>query len=134
MPELPHVCAFLVCDHVWQDPHTGKWTLLGVFDTLWASREPITHGPFAVYLNLTNMRGEYNLALRLLRASDELVCAEKGAAAPYVVADPLARTVVVALLEGFTVPTLGKYLLRLLANGEAVQDVVLMARRIGASR
>jgi len=125
LPEDPKVCAMLLCDYAHRDPATGKFSLLGVFDRIHAKQMPAVHGPFAIYLNLTNLNGSYNLSIQVLRASDESTIGETRAAQPIVVRDPLARVeMAMNLPGGLPLQTAGSYVFRLVCNERPVQDLV----------
>lgn len=123
--EDPKVCAMLLCDYAHRDPATGKFTLLGVFDRIHAKQFPAAHGPFAIYLNLTNLNGSYALLIQVLRAEDESPVGETRAAQPIVVRDPLARVeMAMNLPGGLPLAKPGGYLFRLVANDRPIQDLV----------
>lgn len=44
--------ALLLCDAATRDPKTGKWTLAGIFDALWAKEFPVSHHALDVYFRL----------------------------------------------------------------------------------
>lgn len=124
-PEDPKVCAMLLCDYAHRDPATGKFSLLGVFDRIHAKQFPAAHGPFAIYLNLTNLNGSYNLSIHVLRAEDESSVGETRAAQPIVVRDPLARIeMALNLPGGLPLAKPGAYLFRLVVNDRSIQDLV----------
>ncbi|MCC7138940.1 MAG: hypothetical protein IT460_11005 [Planctomycetes bacterium] len=125
VPEDPKVCAMLLCDHAHRDPSTGKFSLLGIFDRIHAKTFPATHGPFAIYLNLTNMHGAYNLAVQVLRADDESKVGETRAAQALTVRDPLSRVeMALHLPGGLPLAKAGGYVFRLTANDRPLQDLV----------
>jgi hypothetical protein len=117
----------LPCDHVHYDRSTGRSTLLGVFDELRAPRFPASTGPYAVYLNLTNMRGTYDLDARWLRGDTETEIAALVSAPRIVIADPLSRVEVALIGDDLPLPEAGRYVLRLRMNGRHVQDYVIIA-------
>jgi len=124
-PEDPKVCAMLLCDYAHRDPATGKFTLLGVFDRIHAKQFPAAHGPFAIYLNLTNLNGSYTLLIQVLRADDESSVGETRAAQAIVVRDPLARVeMALNLPGGLPLAKPGGYLFRLVVNDRPIQDLV----------
>jgi hypothetical protein len=125
LPEDPKVCAMLLCDYAHRDPATGKFSLLGVFDRVHAKQLPAVHGPFAIYLNLTNLNGSYNLSIQVLRAEDESSVGETRAAQPIVVRDPLARVeMALNLPGGLPLQKSGSYVFRLVVNERTIQDLV----------
>jgi len=63
--------ALLLCDAATRDAQTGKWTLTGVFDAVWAPQFPAVHQVMDVYFRL---RVSEAPPLRLLcRAPDGVV-------------------------------------------------------------
>lgn len=46
------LAALLVCDCASRDANTGKWTLAGVFDAIWAPAFPAVHASLDVYFRL----------------------------------------------------------------------------------
>ena len=48
MPRPPIVKSFLMADSVIHDRITGKWSIIGIFDRVMASRYPTFHSPLAV--------------------------------------------------------------------------------------
>ena len=130
-PEPPHVCAFLLCDHAWSDPRSGKWHVQGVFDAIEASEFPLDLGPVAVYLNLTNLRGPCRLELQFLLARDEIEFADARFIDPFERESPLERFESAVDVEDLEIPEPGTYLIRLVANGRDVQDVVFSVSHPG---
>ena len=49
---MASVDALLLCDAAARDPQTGKWTLAGVFDAVWAEQFPAVHQTMDVYFRL----------------------------------------------------------------------------------
>jgi hypothetical protein len=124
-PEDPKVCAMIVCDHAHRDAATGKFTLLGIFDRIHARAFPGTHGPFSVYVNLTNLNGHYRLALECLRGEDESRIAGMQTDPALTVRDPLAHVEFAFGIPSVPVEKAGSLVFRLLANGRMVHDAVL---------
>ena len=127
VPEDPKVCAMLLCDHAHRDVSSGKFTLLGVFDRITVPNAfPAAHGPFSIYLNLTNMNGSYDLAVQILRGEDESTLGETRSDKPMLVKDPLARIEMgMSLPGGLPLEKAGTLVFRLLANGRPIQDQVV---------
>lgn len=130
--EFPLVNAMLLCDHVHVDPSTGRHTLLGVFDEIEAARFPASTGPYAAYLNLTNMRGAYDLELRWLRGDTEAEIAARIAVERVDVPDPLSRVEISLPGRALPIPEPGRYVLRLFVNRRHIQDYVIIASEIPA--
>ena len=128
MPEMPKVTAFLVCEFVAKDERSGRHHLIGTFDHVVAGEYPTVLAGFAVYMNFTNMKGTYELAIQLIHGRTLAVLGEIEGGQPLVVDDPLVRTEFgVNFDAGTVIPEPGRYLIRLLANGQEVQDFALDA-------
>ncbi len=56
--ETPMGLALVVCDMVLEDRHTGKKSLIGLFDRLHAPAFPCSHPAMAVLVALTGAGGE----------------------------------------------------------------------------
>jgi hypothetical protein len=124
--EDPKVTAMVLCDHAHRDPATGKFSLLGVFDRIHAKAFPAAHGPFSIYLALTNLNGSYDLVVHVLRGEDESGVGETRSAQPLVVRDPLARVeLAMNLPGGLPLSKAGPLVFRLSANGRPLQDQVV---------
>jgi len=126
-PEDPLVNAMLLCEHVHADTASGKHTLLGVFDEVRISRFPVDLATFAVYLNLTNLRGTYEVDLLWLRGDTEEELARLGPIGGIEVVDPLSRVELVLLGQDLAFPVPGRYVLRLAMNRRHLQDYVIIA-------
>ena len=126
-PENPVVNAMLLCEHVHRDSMSGKHTLFAVFDEVEVRAFPVEIESFAVYLNLTNMRGRYSVDFRWLLGDTEEELARVGALDPFEVSDPLSRVELVILGGGLPIHGPGRYVLRLDANGRHLQDYVIIA-------
>ena len=124
--ETPIVNAMLLCEHVHRDSASGKHTLFAVFDEVQGSRFPVDLDTFAVYLNLTNMRGRYKVDLRWLRGDTEDELVHLGSLDDVEIADPLSRTELVLWGESLPFPGPGRHVLRLAMNDRHVHDYVRM--------
>jgi hypothetical protein len=67
----PYPLAMVVCDAIWQDPTTGKKTILGTFSSLGAPNFPVLHPVLGVYVVLADGRGVVPVVLRLVDVDDE---------------------------------------------------------------
>jgi len=131
VPEDPKVCAMLLCDHVHRDPATGKFTLLGIFHQVNVkSSFPATHGPFGIYVNLTNMNGAYSFAVRCANMRDDSVVGETRTESPLVVKDPLARVEFGFAIPGLPIPEAGAYVFQLYANDRLLDDRAIVVQKV----
>ena len=67
----PYPLAMIICDAIWRDPATGKWTLLGCFTGITATAFPCVQPILAVFVSLTDGRGMTPVKLRLVDAEEE---------------------------------------------------------------
>jgi hypothetical protein len=63
---LPIALTLLICDGAHRDPSTGKWTLLGLFNSIHARDFPITHPQLIAYLALTEARGTVPIRFQIV--------------------------------------------------------------------
>lgn len=68
---IPSVLAVLLCDTVITDAATGRKTLVGLFDTLFASAFPVVVPAFTLFAKLTDMSGKYAMRFDLVNLEDE---------------------------------------------------------------
>jgi hypothetical protein len=127
MPATPVVLSMLACDHIWRDPSTGKWSLLGVFEWLHAEGEPLKGVALEVYVQLTNLHGAYDFELAVLRAQDDRELARYALGGRIHAHDPLRRMQVGFAVSQLKLPCFGKYVMRLLSDGRPLGDLVIWA-------
>jgi len=63
---MPELLALLTADDVYQEPRTGKHTVFGTYNHLYAPSFPWTQRVFVVFLAFTDCQGKVSLALRLI--------------------------------------------------------------------
>jgi hypothetical protein len=114
----------LACDHIWRDPSTGKWDLLGVFEWLHSDMEPMKDVAFEVYAALTGLHGSYDFGLVAL-GSDGGEVARYTLGARVNAHDPSRRMQIGFCVTRLMLPGFGRYALRLLANGKPFHDLAL---------
>ena len=68
---VPYPLAMVVCDAIWQDPGTRKFTLLGTFSTIHGEKFPLRHNVLAVFVSLTDGRGKTPIRLRVVDVDEE---------------------------------------------------------------
>lgn len=71
MPPTPVVKSFLVADAVIQDRATGKWSVIGVFDRIFAPQFPCVHPVVAVYVKLSDALGRYRVRIEFREAAED---------------------------------------------------------------
>jgi len=106
--------ALLTCDAVAHDPGTGKITLYGVFDRIWASSFPAVHPLFSIYWRCL-VPGPGRVAVSIVRPDGAALVDLEPLEAGKEGAQSAQGTYT---LGGFEFPTDGDYALSLRYNGE----------------
>jgi hypothetical protein len=121
MFETPQCLAMIICDHVYHDSWTGRYSILGAFDVM-----PVVAFPaqlrFDVYFALTGGRGDCRIKLLVSRV-DSLMDDELDAVTfdmpTFRIVDPVPTIQVKFTATGdYQVP--GLYNCALLANDEQI--------------
>jgi hypothetical protein len=117
----PFPLALVVCDGCWQDPYTGKFTLIGTFSTIAGESFPLSHPILTVYAALTDGRGNMPIRLQLVdvNEAEEPLFVHDGEVA---FADPRMVSEVVFIGQGIQFPHPGEYRLQLFANNEFMTE------------
>lgn len=117
--------ALLTCDATAADP-SGKTTLYGIFDRIWAQKFPAVHGLFAIYWRCA-VPGPGRAAVTILRPDGttltELEPAETSREGVHMMQGTY-------MLGGFEFPVGGEYTLVLAHNGvEMLQSSLQLQER-----
>ena len=120
-PPIP--LALLICDHVWRDPNSGKYSLLGTFSGLGCSQFPFAVD-LAVYFAVTEGEGELPVRMELIDVDEErpaVVDAEGQFEFRH------RREVVEGMFQftGLSFPEPGEYRLKLFVAGEFLMERAL---------
>ena len=59
--------AIVICDIIIEDKQTHKKSLIGIFNQIGALQFPCRHPRMAVYVSLTEGRGQYDVRLRIVQ-------------------------------------------------------------------
>jgi hypothetical protein len=117
----------IICDGAHRDPGSGKWTLLGIFNSITTSAFPTAHPQFIVYLALKCPEGKVPLSFRLVaadRRDEPLFRAD----AELTVQDAAAVSELAVPFRGLAIPRPGEYLLQVLADGNVIIERSFTAR------
>ena len=115
----PYPLAMVVCDGVWRDPYTGKYTLLGIFSALGGTSFPLAHPIITVYISLTDGRGRIPIRLQLVDVDEErepVFCKEE----ELDFADPRSIFEICMMFGNIQFPEPGEYRLKLFAGTEFI--------------
>lgn len=115
---VPKVQAIVLADHIYVDPQTGKMTLIGTFNRLWAKSFPsVFSRPTALYVNLTNIRGQVQVDMRWVDLADGSVLLSSPTL-DVVADDPLTSAELLIEVPPFPLPHAGVYAFELFGNDE----------------
>ena len=112
--ETPMGLALVVCDTIIEDKQTGKKTLIGLFDRLYARSFPCVHPSMAVFVCLTSGRGKY--PCEVVCRHDDGQRTAFSARGTIVMREPSQVVDLVFRLNGVRFPEAGKYSLQFLAD------------------
>jgi hypothetical protein len=127
-PAPPKVQALLLAEQAYQDVATRLFTLQRVYNEVFAPRFPATHGPFEVFLQLTDGYGPTPLTLRLVDA-DESGPPLFEATLPLVFPDPLSVHDVRYRHSAVVFERPGMYRLQLWGCGQCLGECRLLVGR-----
>lgn len=122
---VPVLVAVLTCDVAVVDPASGKKSLIGIFDKIFARQFPMAR-PLAIYVRLADAQGYYRLLLKLVHLETGIVMAETRA--EFEMTDRLGSIDgIIPAVVNFPFPHRGRYELQVHANdvflGSATIDV-----------
>jgi hypothetical protein len=122
---LPTPLSMVVCDYVWWDSSTKKYTLLGTFTRLRGETFPMQQHNFGIYLALTDGHGPTELRLQLIDVNLERdPVFETSGCVNF--EDPRMVVQVGFNIGDISYPAAGEYRLQLFAN----TDDLLLERRV----
>lgn len=110
---VPVVVAMLVCDTAAEDPSTGKKSLVGIFDRVWAAKFP-TQRAITIYAKLTDAQGYYRVKVRYVETGTGQTLAETEGEAR--MADRLVSAEFVLQTPPLPIPKAGRYEFQLWMN------------------
>jgi hypothetical protein len=122
------VNAFLLCDSVVRDAQTGKTSIQGVFDTIYAPAYPALHPTLALYFRLCFDQPPSEPVIIALALTTPSGQRREDPEAMRAVAGPNGTLEAWINVPSFNLPEAGRYCFELLVNGHAVADYIVEAR------
>jgi hypothetical protein len=122
---VPVMIAALVCDTAATDPTTGKKTLIGIFDRLWASNFP-TGRPATLYWKITDAEGDYTVEARFVQLKKNELIAKGGGKVS--VPDRMSAFDYYLFLPMLIFPEPGRYEVQVLMNDAYLGGVIIDAQ------
>jgi len=123
-PTLVHT---IICDDVRQELG-GKFSLMGLFETISAQAFPIVHPRFAILNEWTGGRGEFLSRVRLLAPDRKTVLSESESRFSLYNETQRHRDISVRFNTAFPAP--GTYWLEMLIDGEQIGLVPLTVQQV----
>jgi ribonuclease PH len=125
MPQVeqqpPSLLAMIIADVVHADPATGKFSILGTYSAIGAASFPCTHPYMAVYLAITDGRGETPMKMRLIDV-EEVRNAVFESEATLNFIDPTQVIELTFFQSAVVFPEPGEYSLQLFGAGEFLSE------------
>jgi len=125
------VQSFLLCDSVVIDAHSGKTTIQGVFDRLFALQYPATHPSCTLYVRLAADRKEGAPAVSMVVQRPSGAQEQPVPTQTLVVGeDGIAQAII--NVQGLPLPEAGIYTFVLVVDGSMVAEFKLAAMTMSA--
>jgi hypothetical protein len=114
---LPQCKAFLICERVGVDSHTGRFHLFGVVNSLDVAEFPAGTPPLFVFLQLYDGIGRYELRVELRNLADDThVTAEISSELDF--PERLIKMELVLPIDSMRLPRAGRYEIALILDGD----------------
>ena len=130
---MVELAAFLLCDRAERDDASGKWTLHGVFDVVWAQGFPALHDRLDAYLRLRlggidgDQRFEVSFVCRAPSGAEQQTSGRPLAVSALGTAEAVCR------FEALPFEAAGTYVLEARVNGEVVASTALVVQQSRAA-
>lgn len=127
---VPKANAMLICDYVITEQGTKKKSLIGIFESIGASKFPFVHPYLSVYVKLTEARGTYTFRLDLVNLKKDAVIGQGKTPKAISIDDPLKSHELVFNLRGLRFSDPGEYEFRMYANDNILAQKTFYVREI----
>lgn len=117
MKIIPRLSYTLLCDDVRQELG-GKFSLMGLFESIYANVFPAVHPRFAIVNELTGGKGEFTVKIKLLSPNKEDVLSESETKISLFGENQRHRDISVRFNSTFPMP--GTYWIETLVDGERI--------------
>jgi len=116
-----------MCDLVISEQGTGKKTLVGIFDQIFAEAFPIQYAPVTLYVRVIDAEGKYQFKIDYVKSADQKQLAHAIIEAE--IPDRHTAGEFSVRLPPLQVPEQGEYEFRLWANGRYIHRVRFVAQQ-----
>jgi len=104
----------LMCDQAFQDPASGKGSIIGIFDTIGAKAVPTVHPRFFVVVNTSGNKGSYAGTIEIInKKNDEVIASARG----MIEMNPKGANTLVVNFVNVVFPAFGSYWLKFTIDG-----------------
>lgn len=126
---IPTVLAMLLCDQVITDAESTKKTLVGLFDSVFASQVPVLYAKgFSIFARLSDVEGKYNFRVDVVFLDEDKALGSvttKEVIAP----NRLGFVELIIVVSGIGFEKYGKYEFQLYANDVYVGRTTLIVAK-----
>jgi len=123
---VPTLLNMLTCDGAHRDPGSGKWSLLGLFNSITTSGFPTVHPQMFVYLAIQGAQGKVPLRMQVV-ASDRKEEPLFKIEAELTVGDPRIVAELVVPFQRVTFTKPGEYLFQVYLNNQFLGERAVTA-------
>jgi hypothetical protein len=127
----PRLAWTLLCDDVRQEMG-GKFSLMGLFESIYSNTFPAIHSRFAIINEWTGGRGEFRTTVRLLSPDKKTVLSESEAVISLYNESQKHRDITVRFNTTFSQP--GTYWIEMLLDSDTVSLVPLSLQVVTESK
>ena len=123
----PKLSYTILCDDVRQELG-GKFSLMGLFENIYANAFPAVHPRFAIVNEWTGGKGDFRIRVRLLGSNRKDVLSESESVLSLYSETQRHRDISVRFNTTFSVP--GTYWIEMLIDGEQIALVPLQVQQV----
>lgn len=123
--------AFLICDSCVRDVQSGKTSVQGIFDVLYARSFPCVHPQATLYFRITFDRAPNDPIEVSFRTTGPTGIRNTSPATPLSLPANSERAEGFIIMQGFQFSQAGRYSFELLVNGQAIGEYTLTAQLVG---
>lgn len=125
MPQQPKppFSSFLIADTVIQEKVTDKWSVIGVFDTIYTNHFPFIFPRLGLFICITDAVGKYEIRVEFLDDNDKKLGQFEGIQLE--VKDRLSSVGFGIQTRNLPIPKLGKYNFDLYFNDDYIKSMPL---------
>jgi len=126
---VPFLLAILVCDSGTVDLNSGKKTLVGIFDRVWAKEFPTSRW-LSVYFKLSDAEGNYQFKVQYAQVKTGNIIAEVETQDALTIESRLAIfDLLISYPKALPIPEAGQYEFRLYANDMFLGRIAIKAEQ-----